>query len=120
MQSSQLDPLDVFRAFKCDMYKCFTVYVDNDESASKEALEVLQKAGFNIIDISRHEEINKTYIVASSSYNKKRQMDLADRLYDLLIEEGQYNADKYGLHLGDQIKFTPEQVAEIVRNKLVR
>ena len=107
--------------FECDMHRCFTATVSEvNKHSARIALETLQRAGFHIINVTDDLDDYKTYIVATNPYKEKRQMDLADRLKDLLIEEGQRNGLKYDFHLGDTIKFTPDEVAEIVRESGVR
>lgn len=39
-----------------------------------------------------------------------------EKVRDILIEEGQKNGTKYGFHLGENIKFTPVQVEEIMKD----
>ena len=41
---------------------------------------------------------------------------IVDHIHGILIEEGQSNASKYGFKLGDTIKFSPSEVAEIINN----
>lgn len=42
--------------------------------------------------------------------------EIADSIQSILIEEGQNNATKYGFKLGDTIKFSPSEVADIINN----
>ena len=42
---------------------------------------------------------------------------IADKVQSILIEEGQTNSNKYGFHLGDTIKFSPTEVAEIIKKR---
>lgn len=106
-----LDP----ESFQCDEYRCFTALVEKqDRNAAKEALEVLQKSGFHIINTSSENDPYKTYIVALKPHEERRAWRFADQIRDMLVEEGQYHPDKYGFHLGDMIKFTPSEVADII------
>ena len=41
---------------------------------------------------------------------------IVDCIFGILIEEGQNNASKYGFKLGDTIKFSPSEVADIINN----
>lgn len=38
----------------------------------------------------------------------------ADIIINYLIDEGQHNGEKYGIKWGDNIKFSPREIAEIV------
>lgn len=40
-----------------------------------------------------------------------------DDVEDALVSEGQDHSSKYGFKLGDLIKFTPSQVADILRSR---
>lgn len=43
-----------------------------------------------------------------------RKIIYADSVFECLVEEGQNHASKYGFRLGDTIKFSPSQVADII------
>lgn len=108
-------PESLYKPFQCDKYRCFTALVEEqDHNAAKEALEALQKSGFHIVNTSFESNPCKTYIVISDPHEEKKAWELADQIRDMLVEEGQYHPDKYGFHLGDMIKFTPSEVAEII------
>lgn len=40
-----------------------------------------------------------------------------NRIHSLLIDEAQCNSSKYGFKLGDTIKYTPSEVAEVLRKR---
>lgn len=98
--------------FEPDQIRNFTITV-YDEDKCIDALLTLQRAGYHIIQ-THFDPDESQYIVTENPHESKQNIDLAYRIQDILIEEGQTNSSKYGFKLGDTIKFTPFEVADVL------